>query len=300
MSPAQVSKAIRQQQRAQRVVTGNSYPRQLGRWAARHPKAVAGVAAGIGGLAAAVVFAPLAAAAAVGLGVFGVARHPGARAWCMTAARGIGRGVRFHSGRFGRWTRGRWVAWRTRSVEPEPLEGDIVDEPPITTPEPDIVDAEVVAEPETPDPEPALTRGPGLLPPVPTPRPAHAPPYRRRQGALTNRPAPPEPIQENPMRTFDTLTETVSGLPGLELGRGEGGGHDIDRWAESLADFFEALGERITNDASSIAERYPMDSSSQESMGQLGGAIVAFASQVREHVDQWKADTSWQYTDNNA
>lgn len=289
MSPGQVSRAIRQQQRAQRVVSGNSYPRKLGRWAARHPKAVGIAAAGIGGVAAAVMFAPLAAAAGIGLGVFGAARHPAFRNAAVIAGRGIGR----HTTRGWRWMRGQWLAWRRRKT---PLEGDIVDDPPVTPPEPDIVDAEIVPEPE---PVEELPASPRPAPASKAPRGPFAPP-RRQAAALSNRPALPEPILENHMRVFDTLTETIAGLPGLELGRGEGGGHDIDRWAESLADFFDRLGERINNDASSIAERYPMDSSSQESMGQLGTAIGAFASQVREHVDQWKSDTSWQYTDNNA
>jgi hypothetical protein len=349
MTASQVASAIRRQQRAQRIVAnGGGYPTQALRWAARHPKAVGLAAAGLGGLTAAVVFAPLAAAAAVGLGAFGAARHPAFRA----AVRGVVRGGRLHVRRGARWLRDQWTMWRRRRT---PLDGELIDEPTTTTPppEPDIVDAEVVEEPKaaigspktSTAPPPASTEGGAepSHPPTNGPRPdpqdwmAHVrdiqrgyggdldfPGYRdhsrgtpvidphrpapagygrvdrRQQRALSNRPAQPEPIKENKMRIFDTLSETVAGLPGLELGRGEGGGHDIERWAESLADFFEALGGRVSNDASGIAERYPMDSTSQESMGQLGAAITSFSSQVREQVEEWKARTSWQYTDNNA
>lgn len=99
---------------------------------------------------------------------------------------------------------------------------------------------------------------------------------------------------------FDTLTETLHGLPGLSLGPGEGGGHDVERWANSLAAFLSAMAGKVSSDSSTICERLPMESSSREDMSNLSTAMIGLAGQVYEHVEQWKNDTSWQYTDNNA
>jgi hypothetical protein len=283
MSPAQVSKAIRQQQRAQRVVTGNSYPRQLGRWAARHPKAVGIAAAGLGGLAAAVVFAPLAAAAAVGLGAFGVARHPAARAWCATAARGIGRGMRFHGARSGRWLRGRLRAWRRRGDEPEPLDGEIVDEP-TAAPEPDIVDAEVVDEPTVAPPKKSIGQPTLVTEPAPEPT-TYTPPYRQPRlitAAAAN-------TEENTVsHPFETATEALAGVSFVP----ESGAH-----AEAAIDGIPAVlrtaASSITGVISSIAEHLPQGADSLEHLQGIADAVEGIATQADEQIGEWKNCSTW-------
>lgn len=285
MTPRQVSSAIRQQQRAQRVVSGNSYPRQAARWIRQHPKVAGWAVAGLGGAAATVMAAPLLAAAGVGLGIYGVARHPAFRNVALIGAR---RAVR-HTARFGRWLRGQWLAWRRRNTPEEPLDGEIVDEPTAVPPEPDIVDAEVV-----PDPEPSTGSQPEL---TPTPRPESAPPANsepfappRRQPRLITTGNTSTENEENitmsqPFETACEALHDVSFTP-------ESGMH-AEAAVDAIPGLLSAAEGSIRSVLSSIAEHLPQAADSLGHLEGIADALSGLETQASEQIAEWKSSANW-------